>query len=477
MKHKILPFAFTIFNLLLSFILYFIPKPFWFNENQILYIFSSIAQVTGGLLGLTFAAYTLIDEKLKKIGDKEKTSEDYSKQVRVDSFEKLIYISVLSICSILLSLLVIALYRISFLEFAIFFMLESVYVFLSLLVEIYSFIKDANPNAIEIRKKEEKTLFDSEYSDSQDYSEKSFGTFITYYNQLEDTLRTLAAHLVNNNNSNLRPQFLEALDILKDKNIISAKCYGQINELRLYRNSLVHSTENDKTVNIQLYEILEKIYSLLSEIVNTYTNNEELNTSLINKLESYVDTLPSKLDQDLIDFFLTHSTATTNEVANVLNISIPMAKRKLQKLSSYGYINRSGNNRYSKWCFTLSKTINSFSFDYSNNNGIYTIGDGKLCFSTKWSKASNISIYVYSDAPNINCIARIKDVSNLFDISYKQLSSLDYSSRSRTVNINDVVVWKNTFGYYLLTQVKKIQDDSRGDSSDLVMCEYRILTN
>ena len=44
-----------IINFIISFITYFIDKPFWFNENQLLYIFATIAQITGSLLGLTLA--------------------------------------------------------------------------------------------------------------------------------------------------------------------------------------------------------------------------------------------------------------------------------------------------------------------------------------------------------------------------------------------------------------------------------------
>lgn len=35
------------------------------SENQILYIYSSLAQVIGALLGLTIAGYSMVDSKLK----------------------------------------------------------------------------------------------------------------------------------------------------------------------------------------------------------------------------------------------------------------------------------------------------------------------------------------------------------------------------------------------------------------------------
>ena len=100
-----------IVNFIISFITYFIDKPFWFNENQLLYIFATIAQITGSLLGLTLAAYTLIDDKFKKIGDSEESSLDYANQIRAENFDNLISISILSIFTIILSLLVLLIYR------------------------------------------------------------------------------------------------------------------------------------------------------------------------------------------------------------------------------------------------------------------------------------------------------------------------------------------------------------------------------
>ena len=50
----------------------------------------------------------------------------------------------------------------------------------------------------------------------------------------------------------------------------------------------------------------------------------------------------------------------------------------------------------------------SFTFDYSNNDGKFTIGKDEYLFTTEWSKASNRSIHAYSDPSNIDSIARIK---------------------------------------------------------------------
>lgn len=226
-----------IINFIISFITYFIDKPFWFNENQLLYIFATIAQITGSLLGLTLAAYTLIDDKFKKIGDSEESSLDYANQIRAENFDNLISISILSIFTIILSLLVLLIYRNRHLEITIFFMLESIYIFIQLLIKIYIFIQDANPNNIIIKKEKEKELFDSEYTTNHIMEEKSFASFITYYNVLEEAIKNYAQKQLPEKNNNINLQFLDSLSILRDLDIISQKCYAQINELRLYRNS------------------------------------------------------------------------------------------------------------------------------------------------------------------------------------------------------------------------------------------------
>lgn len=129
-------------------------------------------------------------------------------------------------------------------------MLESVYIFIRLLLKIYTFIQGANPNNISLKGEKEKELFDSEYSANSTIEETSFGSFITYYNILEETIKNFAQKQLPEKNNNI--QFLDSLSILKDLDIISEKCYAQINELRLYRNSLVHSTEDNKIVNVSV---------------------------------------------------------------------------------------------------------------------------------------------------------------------------------------------------------------------------------
>lgn len=112
-----------------------------------------------------------------------------------------------------------------------------------------------------------------------------------------------------------------------------------------------------------------------------------------------------------------------------------------------------------------------FSFDYSNNNGEFVIGSEEKIFVTKWSKASNTSIHAYNDGTGIVEIGRVKAPITLQDAIK---SPCDFSSRTRTPNVGDVIIWKNQFGKYAGTKILHIKDDSRGDDHDELSCEYII---
>lgn len=113
-----------------------------------------------------------------------------------------------------------------------------------------------------------------------------------------------------------------------------------------------------------------------------------------------------------------------------------------------------------------------FTFDYSNNDGKYTIGSGECSFVTAWSKASDKSIHAYNDHLGAGgTIARIKaprDWPTTID------QDCDFSSRVRTPEIGDIIVWKNSYGKYAATRILDIKDDTRGAEHDELTCEYVI---
>lgn len=112
-------------------------------------------------------------------------------------------------------------------------------------------------------------------------------------------------------------------------------------------------------------------------------------------------------------------------------------------------------------------------FDYSSYNGRYRIGKDAFEFETRWSKASGDSIYGYTDSPSVRGIARLPHGSSLREVT--DASTLDMTSRTRTVAEGGFVVLQNHNGFFAGLQVLDIKDDSRVDDRDEITFHYWIL--
>lgn len=111
-------------------------------------------------------------------------------------------------------------------------------------------------------------------------------------------------------------------------------------------------------------------------------------------------------------------------------------------------------------------------FDYSSFNGRYVIGSGVLKFETRWTKASDTSIYVLNDPPSINGVALARGCESISQVKSAEL--LDYTSRHRTPSLGQIVVLRNTEGFYAAVHVLGIKDDSRHDDRDEIRFRYAI---
>ena len=56
-------------------------------------------------------------------------------------------------------------------------------------------------------------------------------------------------------------------------------------------------------------------------------------------------------------------------------------------------------------------------FDYSNNDHRFAIGEGLYLFETQWSKASDQTIHAYRDSPSIDAIALAKGARQIRDVT------------------------------------------------------------
>ena len=123
----------------------------------------------------------------------------------------------------------------------------------------------------------------------------------------------------------------------------------------------------------------------------------------------------------------------------------------------------------------MTSPVGEVFFDYSNFNGRYTIGSGTAEFETKWTKASNEAIHVYDDPDSINGVALDRRATSIHEVT--QGTSLNYTSRTRSPRLGQIVVLRNRHGFYAAIQILGIMDDTRGDASDQLRFRYAIQTD
>lgn len=120
----------------------------------------------------------------------------------------------------------------------------------------------------------------------------------------------------------------------------------------------------------------------------------------------------------------------------------------------------------------MTSLIGEVVFDYSSYNGRYVIGFGVLEFETKWTRASNTSIHVYNDPASINGIALAGGCTSIAQVVNAE--SLDYTSRTRTPCLGQIIVLRNIEGFYAALHVLKIKHGGRGDDGYEIRLRYAI---
>ena len=109
-------------------------------------------------------------------------------------------------------------------------------------------------------------------------------------------------------------------------------------------------------------------------------------------------------------------------------------------------------------------------FDYSNDDGKYRIGECEHMFTTRWIKRSDDSIYLYKGG-NIRTVA-VTDKQSINEI--EDAREYDGSSIHRTVQCGQVAVLQNAAEFWAAVKVLNIEDDTRGSEHDGLMLEYVI---
>jgi len=322
----------------------------YLNENQILYTYSTLAQVIASLFGLFLAAYAILDPKLKDIGDKDQKSLDFVNEIRRNHFINMIVLSIACAISIILCILGLNCYNALTPKGLSFLLNQSIFTctFSIMLFLLFGCVL-LNPKSLSNIGTKEKKLIEHEFLSSEIEDGDHFRPYIAYYNKLENLISSFALELMQkdlgesdsqaiNNRSIL---IFQALDILLQHEIINRRYYDIIDELRRYRNAIVHSVD-DQTVNPKLFKQLKEAYQLLNDIYQQKDNLDQKQNCINDLYEFANEKSINEFDQAILEHIKLNPKSSISELASGLRTSKSYIHRKIQKLVKLGYINYDG---------------------------------------------------------------------------------------------------------------------------------------
>jgi hypothetical protein len=114
-------------------------------------------------------------------------------------------------------------------------------------------------------------------------------------------------------------------------------------------------------------------------------------------------------------------------------------------------------------------------FDFTNNNKEFAVGAGEMLFDTHWSTRSSEQMAAYNYGESVEAIAVATGVSRLKDL--KSMLAYDFTSSSRDISRDDILILKNTHGYYAAVQIRSMEVLDRGGSKNELSFVYVIQTN
>ncbi|WP_269713913.1 pentapeptide repeat-containing protein [Caulobacter sp. NIBR2454] len=117
----------------------------------------------------------------------------------------------------------------------------------------------------------------------------------------------------------------------------------------------------------------------------------------------------------------------------------------------------------------------SFEVDFRAHNGRVFLGSGDWLFETKWTSAGSRSVHAYNDPPSIKGIAVARGVSSIEEVTAEAFSTADFSSRTRTPKVGEVLLLENTQGRAAAVEILDIRITPESQSGTLLKARYRIL--
>jgi hypothetical protein len=148
--------------------------------------------------------------------------------------------------------------------------------------------------------------------------------------------------------------------------------------------------------------------------------------------------------------------------------------RIARTLSEQPTVSSTRETHWSKLEYNDPALSGQVTFNYSNNDGQYTIGCNEYLFETRWSKASDRSIHLYRNPPTVIGVAEAPEIQSYEDIGNP--ASFDMSSRVQTIQEGEHAILMNQHKNYAVLKVLNIKDRTRADNVDELTFEFRIRT-
>lgn len=249
---------------------------FTLNENQLLYLFSSMAQVIGGAFGLTLTAYVFFVDKFQESTEDDETLYDATKAILKRYFYILISLAVISGAIVFLCIAGIIDIHNWMLVYPLI-INESVSLFLIGLSAILTFgVMLLDPQKLDKEIEKMKKNAEEYYQASGKLKSGDFREFLKTYNLLENTIIDFAKEFVKNqisyarNYRNYKPLIIQSLKVLAFNEVVPPPLQNELHELRMYRNGLVHGVDFDVTQDIcdrisTIYNTLQHAYDVFKQ--------------------------------------------------------------------------------------------------------------------------------------------------------------------------------------------------------------------
>lgn len=115
-------------------------------------------------------------------------------------------------------------------------------------------------------------------------------------------------------------------------------------------------------------------------------------------------------------------------------------------------------------------------FNYASHDGRFVIGAEPWKFETRWSGARQGSAHLYNDPAGIEGVAIAEGASRISQVTPDVVAAADFTSRTRTPEVGQVALLRNTAGLYAAVEPLEI-GYSRSPSGNVMRLRFAIQTD